>query len=95
MRGDLEGRESERLPKAGQCVSVADLVTRGLPLLSSLPREAINKEIMAEQFTRRLCMSRMAFKRANHFFRYSPPTQSEMSGETQPLCDRNGLRQRS
>lgn len=56
------------LPKAGQCVSVADLVTRGLLLLSCLPREAINKEIMAEQFTQRLWVSLMPFKCANHFF---------------------------
>lgn len=42
---------SECLPKAGQCVNVADLVTPRLPLLSCLPREAINKEIMAKQFT--------------------------------------------
>lgn len=61
---------SECLPKAGQCVSVADLVTPGLLLLSCLPREAINKEIMAEQFTHRLWVSLLPFKCANHFFHY-------------------------
>ena len=46
-------------------------VTPGLPLLSCLPREAINKEIMAKQFTQRLRVSLMPFKCANHFFHYS------------------------
>ena len=63
------GREC--LPKAGQCVSVADLVTRGPSFLSCLPREVSNKEIMAEQITQRLRVSLMPFKCANHFFHYS------------------------
>lgn len=70
-------RGSECLPKAGQCVNVADLVTPGLPLLSCLPREAINKEIMAKQFTRRLRVSLMPFKCANHFFHYSMRERGE------------------
>lgn len=64
-RTEGEGRGSECLPKAGQCVSVADLVTPGLPLRSSLPRDAINKEIMAEQFAQRLGVSPVHFKCAN------------------------------
>ena len=71
------GRGRECLPKAGQCVSVADVVTPGLPLLPCLPREAINKEIMAEQFTQRLWVSLMPFKCANHFFHYSTERERE------------------
>ncbi len=89
-------RRSECLPKAGQCVNVADLVTPGLPLLSCLPREAINKEIMAKQFTLKLWVSLMLLKCANHFFHYSTggvgvqerESQREGERDTQRVCDR-------
>lgn len=64
-------------PKSRPVRKVADLVTPGLPLLSCLPREAINKEIMAKQFTPRLWVSLMPFKCANHFFHYSTERDRE------------------
>lgn len=66
-------RSSECFPKAGQCISVADLVT------PNLPREAINKEIMVEQFTRRRCRSPVPFKRANQYFHYSTALQKVLA----------------
>lgn len=85
-RSDMN-RGSECLPKAGQCVNVADLVTPGLPLLTCLPREAINKEIMAKQFTQRLWLSLMPFKCANHFF----PLQYSERERERGRCERQTM----
>lgn len=68
---------SEWLSEAGQCVNVAGWATPRLPPHSHIPREAINKEIMAKLFSQRLCVSLMLFKCANHFFHYCTGRERE------------------
>lgn len=84
---DGKGRErrrnrgSECLSEAGQCVNVAGWVAPRLPPRSHIPREAINKEIMAKLFSQRLCVSLMLFKCANHFFHYCTGRERERERE--------------